>query len=380
MEAAVQHVQAGAEIMLDGWVKASSAGKLGAPPLSELYHSASLLRQIPAHFAATTQALTAQIARLVKSSQQWLFGAVPPPAKEAAQQLAKEMGEAAAAWAALLAQSDAAVLPEHERIAAAAAQAQIDSAQQPQGLAQLAAAARIAGGWLGGWRANNGAQPQHEPAPSGEAAQDAPSQPHVLRTTGSSAVDEHQPAPEIQNPEPAVGDASSGAVAADRTQESMDEQTVQAAALQLDVQSAEEATESEEPSEDSMCMAQGPCSDEHHSATAWSDGSTSEDGQLLSPHEGHHNEAPALESPEVETACTLDAADDPADSQEAVEASEEIQPSAAHSQVAQQGALEVADGAEAKNLNMGSTYTTTIEDQVLSKVETSGHSYLKWRL
>lgn len=384
IEAAVQHVQAGAETMLDSWVKASSAGKLGAPPLSELYHSASLLRRIPGHVEAATQALTVQIAPLVKSSQQWLAGAVPPPAKEAAQQLAKQMRKAAAACAALLAQSDAAVLPEHERIAAAAtAEAQTDSMQQPQGLAQLAAAARTAGGWLGGWRANNSAQPRQEPAPSGEAAQDAPSQPHVLRWTGSSVIEGHQPPLDGQKPELAVHGASSREVAANRMEESLDEQTEQAAASQPDVQSAEEAAESNEASEDSMCMTQGPCSDEHHSAAAWSDGSTSEDGGLLLPHDGHNAEAPAPESPEFETACTVEAADNPADSQAAAEASEEVQPSAAHSQVAHQGALEEADVAEAKSLNEGSTYTTTTEDQVVSKVEISGRTHLmciNWRL
>ncbi|BDA48747.1 hypothetical protein COCOBI_12-4290 [Coccomyxa sp. Obi] len=122
---------------LAGWEAAAGAGKLRPPPLSELYHNAALLRDIPRLLQSSWRTVISRVA-----------AAVPVWAIEAAASLQERMCSMTAAWAALLEQSAAAVLPEQERLGAEQLQSSDRTEAAPQS-GRIHAAAQWLNGWLG---------------------------------------------------------------------------------------------------------------------------------------------------------------------------------------------------------------------------------------
>lgn len=122
---------------LASWEAASGAGSLRPPPLSELYHDAALLHDIPRRLQSAWRTV---INRVAVSAPAW--------ATEAAASLQERICSMTAAWAALLEQSAAAVLPEQERLAAEQAQSSDPTRAGPES-GRMHAAAQWLNGWLG---------------------------------------------------------------------------------------------------------------------------------------------------------------------------------------------------------------------------------------
>ncbi|KAK9917319.1 hypothetical protein WJX75_003115 [Coccomyxa subellipsoidea] len=180
--------------MLARWHAASGTGELTAPPSSELYHGATLLRGLPQQLGAVKASLTKQISQMVG-------GAAPAWATETASRLRTRVIGAWTVWTGLLEQSAAAVQPEPMRAAAK---------QPPRGEAgHLAEAARRAGAWFGSFIGSKTAPPAEQPP--AEKAEDipdalaAPAQTHVLRWPGTQTI---EPAESAEAEAPTHADSS----------------------------------------------------------------------------------------------------------------------------------------------------------------------------
>ncbi|CAL8463387.1 g2921 [Coccomyxa elongata] len=173
---------------LTGWEAASGAGTLRPPPLSELYHDAALLRDIPRRLQSAWRTV---ITRVAVSAPAW--------AMEAAASVQERTCSVTAAWAALLEQSAAAVLPEQERLAAEQAQS-----SDPTGAALESGRMHAAAQWLTGWLGSGNAPSARQ----GEEAAGATTAPgtHDNHDQDSAVIDgevavEDRAADEVELPE-----------------------------------------------------------------------------------------------------------------------------------------------------------------------------------
>ncbi len=267
--------QAGSDA-LGRWHAASGAGELTAPPSSELYHGATLLRRLPQQLSAAKDGFAAKVLPI-------LAGAVPAQASEAAGHLRAKLAGGWATYAALLEQSASAVLPDNVR--ASAERPAADAADAPQAAeGRLGAAARAAGAWFGGWLGSEtepaaGNLPQEHGADDVSHAPEAPAQTHVLRWPGRGSHQSSESTPEELEPADAASESKSADEGAEASEDVVPEQ---AADSQQEQQSEWEAEEGEIPLTDRKCSAREQCTIEDDvasgaSAEVKADGDTAED-------------------------------------------------------------------------------------------------------
>ena len=169
---------------LASWEAGGGAGKLRPPPFSELYHDAALLRDIPRRLQT---AWSAVIPRFAAAAPAW--------AGKAAVSLQERVCSVTAAWAGLLEQSVAAVLPEQERLAAEQLQS-----SDPKGAPPETGHMHVAAQWLNGWLGNG-----H--APNGQQGEEA-----AVAATGPSTHDSHEEASDAVDSEVAAEDTAANGV------------------------------------------------------------------------------------------------------------------------------------------------------------------------
>jgi hypothetical protein len=242
--------------MLARWHAASGTGELTAPPSSELYHGATLLRGLPQQLGAVKASLTKQISQMVG-------GAAPAWATETASRLRTRVIGAWTVWTGLLEQSAAAVQPEPMRAAAK---------QPPRGEAgHLAEAARRAGAWFGSFIGSKTAPPAEQPP--AEKAEDipdalaAPAQTHVLRWPGTQVGNGDAPSEALQG-RFEHGKAARDSERAVETDASGVEVPEQPAPSQQEEESGSEAAEAEFSSKNSPCSGTKQCTHEDASEAA----------------------------------------------------------------------------------------------------------------
>ena len=242
--------------MLARWHAASGTGELTAPPSSELYHGATLLRGLPQQLGAVKASLTKQISQMVG-------GAAPAWATETASRLRTRVIGAWTVWTGLLEQSAAAVQPEPMRAAAK---------HPPRGEAgHLAEAARRAGAWFGSFIGSKTAPPAEQPP--AEKAEDipdalaAPAQTHVLRWPGTQVGNGDAPSEALQG-RFEHGKAARDSERAVETDASGVEVPEQPAPSQQEEESGSEAAEAEFSSKNSPCSGTKQCTHEDASEAA----------------------------------------------------------------------------------------------------------------